>query len=364
MCIKHLNILIDIGHPAHVHYFKNVISQLKKDGHFIKIVAREKEITFDLLNAYKIPFVSRGKGKNSIIGKFFYIFVATYKIWSIAKHHKIDYYLSFASPYNALASTFFRRPNIAFDDTEHNIFNHKIYVPLSDAILTPSSFKKDFGVKQIRFHGTMDSAYLHPKYFSEKNVEFNLRPQNEHKKQKVMLRFVSWNASHDINQNGFSNKDIYRLIQVLTPYADIYISSEKNLPADLKKYHININPADMHYYMQKVDLFIGESGSMATEAAYLGTHSIVLNSASNDFGVFHWFSKFKTFYIADDFEDVLNTALVLLKRNDLFLVAKNEAIKIISQGINLTDFMVWFIENYPISIQIMKENPDYQHSFK
>jgi hypothetical protein len=36
----------------------------------------------------------------------------------------------------------------------------------------------------------------------------------------------------------------------------------------------------------------------------------------------------------------------------------------IKDKIDVTAFMVWFIENYPESKRIMKENPDYQYKFK
>ena len=39
-----MKILIDIGHPAHVHLFKNLIGNLRKDGHEVIITARDKEI--------------------------------------------------------------------------------------------------------------------------------------------------------------------------------------------------------------------------------------------------------------------------------------------------------------------------------
>jgi hypothetical protein len=34
------------------------------------------------------------------------------------------------------------------------------------------------------------------------------------------------------------------------------------------------------------------------------------------------------------------------------------------EKIDVTAFMVWFIENYPESVKVIKENPDYQHRFK
>lgn len=32
--------------------------------------------------------------------------------------------------------------------------------------------------------------------------------------------------------------------------------------------------------------------------------------------------------------------------------------------IDVTAFMVWFIENYPKSVEIIKDNPKYQYNFK
>jgi len=38
--------------------------------------------------------------------------------------------------------------------------------------------------------------------------------------------------------------------------------------------------------------------------------------------------------------------------------------KMLKDQIDVTSFMVWFIENYPDSARIMKENPEFQERFK
>ena len=43
---------------------------------------------------------------------------------------------------------------------------------------------------------------------------------------------------------------------------------------------------------------------------------------------------------------------------------QNRRHKMLSEKIDVTAFMVWFIENYPESVKIMKENPDYQLRFR
>ena len=49
-----MKIFIDIGHPAHVHYFKNFIQIMKNNGYGFLVTARDKEVTHNLLDSFKI----------------------------------------------------------------------------------------------------------------------------------------------------------------------------------------------------------------------------------------------------------------------------------------------------------------------
>ena len=70
-----MKVLFDLGHPAHVHYFKNLIELLQKHGHKVLVIARKKDVTQKLLKNYKIPYISMGEGSNTLIGKFFYLLI-------------------------------------------------------------------------------------------------------------------------------------------------------------------------------------------------------------------------------------------------------------------------------------------------
>ena len=76
----------------------------------------------------------------------------------------------------------------------------------SDHILTPSAFTKDLGSKQIRFKGFMELCYLRPKYFkpNPKVLESLGLKEGE---PFVIVRFVSWNANHDVGEKGLNIKD-------------------------------------------------------------------------------------------------------------------------------------------------------------
>ena len=161
-----MRIFIDIGHPAHVHYFRNFIRIMTEKGHEFFITARNKDVTHQLLSYYDIPFISRGIGKNGFVKKLIYLFEADYQLFKLSKKFNPDLFLSFGSPYAAQTSKILNKPHIAFEDTEHAKYSHKMYVPFSDTILTPDSFIVDFGKKQVYFKGTMDLCYLNKKYLS------------------------------------------------------------------------------------------------------------------------------------------------------------------------------------------------------
>jgi predicted glycosyltransferase len=44
-----MKLLIDIGHPAHVHVFKNAIRELRKKGHEITIVTEDTVVANGIL---------------------------------------------------------------------------------------------------------------------------------------------------------------------------------------------------------------------------------------------------------------------------------------------------------------------------
>lgn len=348
-----MKILIDIGHPAHVHYFKNLIRLMGENGHKFIITARNKDITHKLLKNYNVDFINRGKGKNGTLGKLLYLIKGTFIIFRIAKKNKIDFFLSFASPYASIASFLCRKPSIILDDTEHNHFNHKIYSYFSSISLHPTDFKKRFGNKQLFFDGTMEDAYLH-------NFYVNTKPKE---KRKILIRFVSWRASHDRNEFGFSEQEKEELINTLKTKGKIYISSESELPNKFKKYQLTIEPHTFHDFLLDLDLYVGESGSIATETSFLGIPSIVLNSASDQFGVFSRFKNLGLLYIAKNGQDAIKISVKFLEQKIKDnLIAKSLDYR--QKTIDLNTFLVWFIENYPESVAIMKENPDYQYNFK
>ena len=256
--------LFDLGHPAHVHYFKNVIKRLEFNGNEVLVTARNKDVTFTLLKSENIGFISRGKGANSTFGKFLYLIWGSLLLTCIGKKNKIDLYVGFGSPYAAFASFVNGKKSVILDDTENALLGQSFYRRFATTILSPESFSKNFGVKHKKFRSFMELFYLHPDVFSSIGGVTN-------ENSIALLRFVGWNAAHDAGHNGISLKAKKRIVKELDAFGfEVFISSEDRLPSFLEKYALKINPADMHEFLSQCSLLVGESATMASEAAMLG----------------------------------------------------------------------------------------------
>ena len=358
-----MKILIDIGHPAHFHYFRNLYKILIKKGHKVCVTAKSKDISLKLLNNFSIPYNCTGENKKTIIGKFLSIIESDYIILKISLKFKPDLFVSFFSLSASHVGTLFNKPVIAFADTEHAKLSIITTAPFTDVILTPSCFNKYLGNKQIRFNGYMELCYLHPNYFTPNPSILDLLQLKKNEKY-VIMRFVSWNAIHDVGHLGLSLEMKHKTVKELSKYAKVFISSEGELPDDLKKYQIKIPPEKMHDALAFATLFLGEGSTMASECAMLGTPAIYVNSLSA--GTLEEQEEYGLIFGFRNSNGVLEKATELLNNRNLNLnkTWQERRYKMLSEKIDVTPFMIWFIENYPNSVKIMKKNPDYQLRFK
>ena len=346
-----MKILFDLGHPAHVHYFKNLIELLEKNDHKVLVIARKKDVTQELLKNYKIPYKSRGKGSKTLIGKFFYLFKTNFKLYHYSKLFQPDIFVSFASPYAAQIAFYFNKPHIAFTDTENAKLGIAAFLPFTNAVITPKSFKSTLGKNHIKFDGYMENTYLHPNYFkpSVKILEkLNLSVGERY----VVLRLVSWNASHDVGQKGFSSKILINLLDEIKNHAKVFISAEDKIPNVLKKYQLTINPNEIHDVLSFADLFIGEGATMASESAIMGTPSIYLNSLTA--GTLEDQERKGLLYIFNSPRGLVGKTKEILKDKELKKKTQKKSMQLLKNKTDLNDFFFWLISEYPNSVHNYK----------
>jgi len=363
-----MKIVVELRHPAHFHHFKLLISQLTDNGHIVKIIVSNKDILITLLDNLNYSYEVIGQNKKGIFNKIIEQLKQNIKVFRICRKFKPDILIGRPSQTSTLNSFILKINSVIFaeDDFSTVFSNAIISFPFAKFIIAPT--ETDLGMfrkKKISYAGYQKLAYLHPKYF--KPDVRKIEDYVDLKKPIYLIRFSKLSASHDIGIGGISNDIGKEIIKKLEGRGQVFISSERDINSYFKNYQLTLPIEDIHHLMYFADLFIGDSQSMAFEAAMLGTPSIRFSDFAGKINVLEELEqKYKLTFgintsepekLIEKIDELLNT----LNLKKVFQIRKQ---KMLSDKIDVTAFMVWFVENYPDSLKIMKEAPEFQWKFK
>jgi hypothetical protein len=342
-----MRILIDIGHPAHVHLFKNFAKEMMKNGHAVLFSARDKDVAIKLLDAYELPYEKRGKGYSGI-KKAIGMFAIDWKIIKIAKRFKPDVMIGASGNcYIAQAAWLLGVKSIIFEDTDLMIWQFRLMKPFADQIVTPKGFSIDLGKKHVRYNGFKELSYLHPNWFSEEKIKGLKKPY-------VLMRFVSFAAQHDSGKGGFSLEWKIKFAKELAKHAHVYITSEAEMPKELERFRLKLAPEKMHSVMKGARLYVGDSQTMATEAACLGVPVVRCNEFVGEMSNFDELErKYKLMFSIKDPKKALAKALALVTDKDALATWEKRRKKLFEDKIDLTRFMIELVTKRDERINIV-----------
>jgi len=278
--------LFYIGHPAHWHNLNYLAQRLTKRGHSVLLIIRRKDVMNELVKSSNLDLVilENIEKKASITSLFKPILKRYKEMYSIIKNRRPTLLVGTDFILPQLGNLLnIRSIVINEDDLKAVPFFSLLAYPFATKILTPKVCNVGiWKYKQITYDGYQELAYLAPNVFKP-----NLRIVKKYfsvKKKYFIIRFSSLNAHHDYGKKGISNKLALEIIEILKQYGEIFITSERELSANLEKYRINIDAKDMHHVLNFAETYIGDSQTMAAEAAILGTPSIRFSSFTNKLG--------------------------------------------------------------------------------
>ena len=342
--------IIDIGHPKDIYTFKKIYFELLSEGHKILMTCNNRQYNKDLLSYYNMNYYIIGYHHKRILGKVIGLIKSIINMLIISLKFNPDNFISHGSIVAGFTSFIMHKPHIALEDT-FNMEQVKLSMLFTDVVLTGDYPHPSLGKKEIKYPGYHELAYLHPNVFTLDERVLAILGMKKGEKYAI-VRFVAWEASHDIGHSGISYENKIKLVKTLSRHLHVFISSEKKLPEALKNYQINIPPEQMHSALAFAHLFIGESGTMACESACLGVPSIYLDNKgrgyTDDFeksyGLVYNFSE----SITDQIAAIKKAEEIALKQNvrEDYL-AKRE--KMLADKIDVSAFLIWFAENYPES---------------
>lgn len=366
-----MKVAFHLAHPAHFHLFKHIALNLIDLGHKVLITYNDKDVLGSLIeNSLLAPYSKRIKAVKNVDSTI------NLKLQFIQKNAGIFFkYLWFkpqlvlgTSVIISLVGKLLRYNSIIVNEDDFDIVKKTVDLgyPHASHIVCPIVCRTGrFTAKCVQYHGYHELAYLHPNHFTpdDKIVEKYFSVIEPY----FVIRFAKLSAHHDEGIRGINAEIAKKIINKLLPYGKVYITSERALDPELDKYRIKIDPLDMHHVMAFAQLYIGDSQTMAAEAGVLGVPFIRFN----DFvGRISYLDELENKYhlgygIQATYPDSLllkvDELVKMEKRNEVFQERRN---LMLNDKVDYAKFLTWFVDSYPGSVSIMKENPDYQYKFK
>lgn len=367
-----MNILIDIAHPAHVHLLRNFYKEMTDKGHRVIVTVKDIPAAMQLLDLYDIPYIFLGKKSDNLIMKGLEQLVYNLKLWNIAVRNSVQIGIG-SSITLAHVSKMCRMKSIILDDDDDAVepLFAKYAHPFADVILSPEGTPRK-SKKTIYYPAFHELAYLYPTRFTpdvsvlddagipyEKQANGQVRVLQPY----FVLRFNAFKAHHDVGVVGLTIENKRRLVELLSRYGKVFITTERNIDEEFKPYQLRVSPDKAHSLMYFATMLVGDSQTMTSEAAVLGTPAIRCNTfvgrihyleeEEHTYQLTYGFRPEQSEQMFQKIEELLSIGADNLKQE--WATRRQH---LLQDKIDYTAYQVWFVENYPQSKQLSRNADD------
>ena len=275
-----MRIFLDITHPADVHFFRHPIRHWLDQGHDVQVVARDKDIAQQLLALFGIPFRPLGRAGRGPLGLALELARRESAIFSLLRQGRWDVACGFGATFIVHAARILGVPTVVFTDAENARIANRLTFPFATLICTPRSYRDDLGGSQRRFNGYKELAYLHPSYFTPDPTVLRQAGLQDGEP-FIFVRLTGWSSSHDFHEHGLTNRRA--ALERLKRLGRVIVSAEGEVPRDLDGLRFTGPLHQVHHLLAHARLVFGESATMASEAAMLGTPAIFVSTSRRGF---------------------------------------------------------------------------------
>ena len=182
-----------------------------------------------------------------------------------------------------------------------------------------------------------------------------------------MVRFNAFKAHHDINAHGLALKSKRHLIEFLRAKGKIFITTEKDIEPEFKPFLLKTLTLKIHSILYYATMLVGDSQTMTSESAVLGTPALKCNSFAGRLSVPNELEKKYQLcfaYSPEQFDRLLGKAKELLLMPHLKEKFQKRRQQMLADKIDVTAFMLWLVENWPLSRHKVKNSPEFWAQFK
>lgn len=368
-------VLFFLSHPAHFHFFKHAIGLLRETGTKIQLIIKEKDVLRRLLDAEGFAYDCIQADENATRGRFglsilaragFSLLKRDLRLFSSVRQFRPDLLVGSETSITHVGRLL-KIPSVVTNEDDWFLQKEFVYptYPFASTVVAPSTC--DVGPwekKRVAYDGYQKLAYLHPRYFRPRRcVAERLSPDG---RPYILVRLVTLTAHHDIGKRKLSAETVQKLIDQVGSDFRVWISAEGRLDDAFKAYELDLPPNQLHDALYFARLLVGDSQSMTVEAAMLGTPAIrvsdfvgtigVLNELENKYKLCHGLRPTEVAGLHQIVDHIL------YQKDKQFY--RDQARRMRAEKINVTEFLHWFLSQYPASRAETVKNCDWQNAFR
>jgi len=334
-----MNLLFDIGHPAHVHLFRNYIYYLRDRGHNVFVVSRKKDVTEILLDHFKIehfPVTAPAATRSGMLKE---LIIRSRFIFELHRKHHLD------AAFGTSASIGFLRlkfgvPAYNFNEDDDDVVKLYSYLayPPATKIFNPDCIRyKKWKDKRVLYPSYHELAYLHPDNFTpDVNIlkSYNLEPEKY-----IIIRLSALQAHHDSGMRGISSSLLRSIRKVVKDYQILETHELKGN---------NFNPYDIHNILAFAKMIISDSQTMTIEGSVLGIPALRINTfigRSTVIGELENRYNLAYGFFPDQEKEIMDTIEYLASEKEVINLWREKREVLLRDKINLNLWMIRYFED-------------------
>ncbi len=271
-----------LGHPAHYHYYKNIINKLIERKNNVRIFYVSKDVLSGLVQSQNwdavnfFPESRRSVKKNSFLSLIGIAIKSEYRLYNLIKSFNPKLILGTDVTIAHIGRLLDIKTFIVNEDDTSATPENYLFYPFATKVILPECCDKGMWLnKRISFNGYQELAYLHPKYFQADSKR--IRAYNLENKKYFIIRLVDLSASHDFGKKGINSNLLDKIIAKCEAYGEVYIINESSINEKYKSKILRIDPSDILHVLAFSELVISDSQTITAESAILGTPTLRYN---------------------------------------------------------------------------------------
>ena len=270
-----MRILFDLVHPADVRFFREPIRRLQGQGAEILCLARDKDLTCQLLDRYALTYQVASRQGRGLFGLGVELVQRDWAAVHAMRRFRPDVAAGFGGVAIAHAGRMAGVRTVAFYDTEPGRLQMALTLPFIDEWHVPQGWRGPAPAgRTYRFNSLKELSDLHPSRF-QPSLERARALGLDEARANIFVRLSARAAAHDQGARALDLRAFLAALERVFGAVRLHLSCEGRPPSGLERHVYAGPPEAVHQLIAACDLACTDGASMAAEAAVLGVPAIV-----------------------------------------------------------------------------------------